>query len=1115
MNCLTKEKCDSCKKSINIGQCITECARCLSVIHSRCFKKSNYKKVNEKFYCKTCHPLIPACYNPFRKNILESDDDSDLFFNNDQSNFTGYLNEASQVLEKCGNFASSEDVSNLLNQSSNNFNTYFYNIDGNKTNFNVFASELLNMKGELSAIGIAETNVNADQKQLYPLLGYKSYYSDKLDNKQSGTGIALYIHEKFNATKNNIASMIEPHIESLFLKVNKDKLNVNVGIVYRPPNSSFSDFLSGIRSVINTLPKTITYLMGDFNLNLHKTDLDSNVEAFEDFFLSEGLFPVISLATHYNKSTKSKSCIDNIFTNCIDKVTGSGVIGCQGSAHSPIFATSKLNFDSKSNKKEKITQFYNFSKKNTDAFLSKLDENYNSLIGIDSENLPNFSTFFSNFNKYLDESCKLAVPKCTVRNAINNPWITDSIILSIEKKEDLYKNWKSTCTKQNPNGDRNLHKVFSDYRKTLKHIINFEKKKLYDKKFMEASGDPKKTWEIINQIRGKQKKSMNPIFIIDNERIIERRVIANEFNKYFISIACKLNENVQIQPDDFKRFMPCSKMESMFLSECTEYEIEDIINNLQIGKSSDIPIGIIKKSSKIISPILTYHFNYLMHIGKFPDELKLGKVTPIYKKDNEELLENYRPVSTLPIFGKLFEKIIYSRLYSYFSSQGILHNRQFGFRKYHSTNHALNYSIDHIKQCLNNDDHVIGIFIDLSKAFDTIDHEILLQKLQHYGVRGNALKLLKSYLTNRRQYVSTLGEISDQLKILYGVPQGSCLGPLLFLIYINDMSNVSATAELVLFADDTNIFVKGRSKQETYDEANRILKDISNYMLVNKLHINLDKSCFMYFTKGKYKKSENESDNESYPPIMIGSSEIKKVSEIKFLGIIIDENLSWDAHIKSLSKKLASCTGSINQIAKSIPESLYRDLYCTLFECYMTYGLTVWGSAHDSKIDRIFLAQKKIVRVLFGDREKYLEKFKTCVRVRPLLQQKLSSDFYIKEPSKPLFNNKNILNVKSLYFLHTAIETFKVLKFKTPIKILDLYDFSSRSHKELFILTPMPSNTFCYKSSIVWNKVRNLFKVCDSATSVATLKSKIKSHLLQNQSLGDTETWVEHNFMKI
>ena len=188
------------------------------------------------------------------------------------------------------------------------------------------------------------------------------------------------------------------------------------------------------------------------------------------------------------------------------------------------------------------------------------------------------------------------------------------------------------------------------------------------------------------------------------------------------------------------------------MEDCTLSEIHDVIKGLENNKASDIPINIIKKSASIIAPVLVVTFNHCMNLGIFPESLKVGKITPIFKKGDAQLLENYRPVSTLPIFGKIFEKIIYERLYSFFVSQNIMNHQQFGFRKGHSTSHALNFSIELIERSLAKHMHVLAIFIDFSKAFDTIDHKVLLHKLLHYGIRGNAHNLLKDYLSKRTQY---------------------------------------------------------------------------------------------------------------------------------------------------------------------------------------------------------------------------------------------------------------------------------------------------------------------------------------------------------------------------
>ena len=225
---------------------------------------------------------------------------------------------------------------------------------------------------------------------------------------------------------------------------------------------------------------------------------------------------------------------------------------------------------------------------------------------------------------------------------------------------------------------------------------------------MEHKENKKKTWEVINEIRGKSKNMLKPPIVINNEKIMNRRKIANEFNKYFNSIASNLNEGIdEITISDakfnsFEEYMTQRVKSTIFLYDCDASEILEIISDFKNGKSSDIPIFIIKKAAHVLAPKLADYFNILMDQGIFPDELKIGRVTPIYKKGNPEDIGNYRPVSTLPIFGKIFEKIIYSRLYKFAISQNILHENQFGFRKSHSTCHALNHSVSIIEESIKN-----------------------------------------------------------------------------------------------------------------------------------------------------------------------------------------------------------------------------------------------------------------------------------------------------------------------------------------------------------------------------------------------------------------------------
>ena len=305
-----------------------------------------------------------------------------------------------------------------------------------------------------------------------------------------------------------------------------------------------------------------------------------------------------------------------------------------------------------------------------------------------------------------------------------------------------------------------------------------------------------------------------------------------------------------------------------------------MIQQLDCGKSVpsfSSPIKLIKISAHLLAPILSRLFNLCFTEGKFPDALKIAEILPIYKSGTKTSLTNYRPISLLSPFSKLLEKCIYTRLHKYFEKNHILYSCQFGFRNNMSTENAVVQIIEQLSKNIDKKEDTCSIFVDLRKAFDTVDHGILISKLEKYGVRGSPLKLITSFVTNRKQYTLVNGFKSMEKGVVCGVPQGSTLGPLLFLTYINDLY-LASSLKLNLFADDAYLSSSNSNPRTLEREINTELDKIYNWLNINKLSLNIEKTNYLIFTPPKNSYQYN---------ISIGNQIIKRANQVKYLGVII------------------------------------------------------------------------------------------------------------------------------------------------------------------------------------------------------------------------------------
>lgn len=499
--------------------------------------------------------------------------------------------------------------------------------------------------------------------------------------------------------------------------------------------------------------------------------------------------------------------------------------------------------------------------------------------------------------------------------------------------------------------------AFKHFRNKLNSELRKARKEYYTNIF-EKDGrcDAKLVWKTINAVINTPKPSNSIGSLTINGVTLMGTELADSFNKHFIGLP-KTDYN-----KDATCLISVKTPDSFFLPPTHPFEVFATLMALKNSSSLDaegLSVKPIKFVADLLAPHLSYIFNLSISCSAFPDRLKLAKVIVIHKSGATQDMGNYRPLSILPLFSKPLEKILLKRLENYFNDNRLFTDSQFGFRQGLSTESALLKQKELILQNIENKLLTLGIFVDFSKAFDCINHDILLDKLYAYGIRGNPLKLIRSYLEERQQSVWVDGCSSSFEHIRCGVPQGSILGPFLFNVFINDLVHISKKAKFIIYADDTSLFLSGNSSNELLLEANVILESLHNWSHVNSLMINHNKTKAVIF------RSINRNVTVSIP-LLIGDYVIEIVNKYKSLGVIFDEHLKWADHFRYLSSNLSKSVGALSRGRDLFPVKVKKLIYHSLFHSQISYCHLVWGTAARMHLTQLLLLQKKAIRIVSG-----------------------------------------------------------------------------------------------------------------------------------------------------
>lgn len=789
----------------------------------------------------------------------------------------------------------------------------------------------------------------------------------------------------------------ERHFEVCAAKIlsPNGKYSIYIITVYRTPDSDFKEFIGRLELLLHRLynPKNCYVICGDTNIDFLQTSSEKS--------LLLNLLAEYNVINHIQEPTRisshSATCIDNIFSNLT--INNKEVHESFISDHT--FQICSFQLLLSKNSRLNHTYRRNYNATNTERFQHLLSaENWTDMYTAPTFPLK-FAAFYCTF--LFHYNCAFPIMKSSNKFKTKK-WFTPAI----KTMHDQLCEMNSIRKRLN---NPAYTERYMQFKLMYKNCIDQYKKQCNDQRLMNSNNIMRDTWKIINESKSINKKQSS-IDICDSQGIPISTAMekSNFINDYFINVISnqpKPNYNINID----------KAHTSFFLTPTTPQEISEIIGKTTLKPAAgidDISGKVIKSVKDIIDEPLAYLVNESFSAGVFPN-LKESKCIPVYKnKGLKTDITNYRAICMPSQIAKIFEASYSIRLTNYLENFNLISNVQNGFRKSKSTNTAILDCIDFIYNALNNKSHVLGLFYDLSRAFDTIDHNLLLMKLEGIGVRGAPYSWAASYLQNRTQTTVVNGAKSETKNVKLGVPQGSILGPLFFIIFINDIPNTCITSnQLLLYADDTNMLMCHNCIEQIVINSNNASQEMSRYCNENGLNLNINKTCYMRFLP------KNVVTNYDLY-LKISNKSIQSTTATKFLGVTLDQKLTWKMHINTVCSKLSTICYIIRNLRDTVGINTLKTLYYGLVQSHLQYGLIFWGNS--PYFNRAFQHQKKVIRAM-------------C-KTHPLAS------------CKPLFKELQILTLPSLY-IYQIIMLIKENESQFP-RNSDIHTHHTRNRDNLY-----------------------------------------------------------------